>query len=225
MSETSSYQSIGVYGGTFDPIHNAHLEVARAVAANFELDRLLIIPAHRPPHKDPASISDAYHRYAMAALATMEDPRLFVSTIELEMPDKPYTFETVERLKQIYGPGTKQYLIIGADSFAEINTWREPERLLSSANLIVAARPGSGMTASHLPARFRSRVRDLREGGEKPADLEVEGEDGCFIYLTGYVKSDISSTEVRRRAREGRPVGEMVPPQVADYIEKYRIYR
>ncbi|HSE98331.1 MAG TPA: nicotinate-nucleotide adenylyltransferase [Blastocatellia bacterium] len=225
MSETLSYRSIGVYGGTFDPIHNAHLEVARAVAANFELDRLLIIPAHRPPHKNLASISDAYHRYAMAALATIDERRLFVSTIELEMPDKPYTFETVERIKRLYGPETKQYLIIGADSFAEINTWREPERLLSSVNLIVAARPGSGMTASHLPAGFGSRVRDLREGGEKPADLESQDEEGSFIYLTDYVKSDISSTEIRRRAREGRPVGEMVPPHVADYIEKYRLYR
>jgi nicotinate-nucleotide adenylyltransferase len=220
MGETLSCQSIGVYGGTFDPIHNGHLEVARAIAEHFRLDRLLIIPAHSPPHKDPASISDAYHRYAMAVLATMNEPKLMVSTIELDMPERPYTFETVERLRELYGRETKQFLVIGADSFAEINTWREPERLLSSTNLIVAARPGVEMRGAHLPARFRPRVRDLRE-----LDRLEQEEEGYFIYLTGYVASDISSTEIRRRARRGEPVGEMVPPPVAGYIEKYRLYR
>ena len=217
-------QSIGAFGGTFDPIHNGHLEVARAVARHFELDRLLIIPAHRPPHKDPATISNAYHRYAMAVLASAEEPRLMASTIELERPDKPYTFETIERLVRLYAPGTRLFLIIGADSFAEIDTWREPERLLSSTNLIVAARPGGEISTAHLSASARARVRDLRRfrgeatgGGQK--------EEGFFIYLTGYVMSDISSTEIRRRVRQGQSIEGMVPSSVAHYIEKYGLYR
>lgn len=225
MSETLSYRRIGAYGGTFDPIHNGHLEVARAVVERFNLDRLLIIPAHRPPHKDPAFVSDAYHRYAMAVLATLGEPRLVVSILELEMPDKPYTFETVERLKQLYGPDANLFLVIGADSFAEINTWREPERLLSNTNLIVAARPGVDMTISHLPAQARSRVRDLRDHKGPPPVAGREGEERFLIYLTGYVMSDISSTEIRRKAKEGRPVGETVPPPVAEYIDKYGLYR
>ncbi|HWP41886.1 MAG TPA: nicotinate-nucleotide adenylyltransferase [Blastocatellia bacterium] len=222
MSETVSYRSLGAYGGTFDPIHNGHLEVARAIAKNFELDRLLIIPAHSPPHKEPASVSDPYHRYAMAALATQHEPRIMVSTIELVAPDRPYTIETVDRLKQLYGPATRQFLIIGADSFAEIDTWREPERLLSSTNMIVAARPGVEMVTSHLPAWARERVRDLRCGHEPPSGQD---EEGYFIYLTSYVLSEISSTEIRQRARRGEPIGEMVPPPVAGYIEKYGLYR
>jgi nicotinate-nucleotide adenylyltransferase len=217
-------QSIGAFGGTFDPVHNGHLEVARAVARNFGLDRLLIIPAHRPPHKDPATISDPYHRYAMAVLASAEEPRLMASTIELEKPDMPYTFETVERLKRLYAPGTRHFLIIGADSFAEINTWREPERLLSSTNVIVVARPGVEMRTSHLNASARERVRDLRgrQGVETGGGPQ---EEGFFIYLTSYVISDISSTEIRRRARRGLPLEGMVPPSVAGYIEKYGLYR
>ena len=133
---------IGAYGGTFDPLHNGHLEVARAVARNFALDELLIIPAHRPPHKNSRSISDAYHRYAMAVLATLDEPRMKVSTIEIEAPERPYTFETIERLRDVYGSQASLFFVMGADSFEELNTWREPERILANANLIVAARPG-----------------------------------------------------------------------------------
>jgi nicotinate-nucleotide adenylyltransferase len=200
------------------------MEIARAVAGNFGLDRLLIIPAHRPPHKDPAAVSDAYHRYAMAVLASAEETRLMVSTIELEKPDKPYTFETVERLERLYAPHTKHFLIIGADSFAEIDTWREPERLLSSTNLIVAARPGVEISTAHLSASARARVRDLR-GFRGEATGRRQQEDGFFIYLTGYVMSDISSTKIRRRVRQGRSIEGMVPSSVADYIDKYGLYR
>jgi nicotinate-nucleotide adenylyltransferase len=201
------------------------MEVARAVARNFELDRLLIIPAHRPPHKDPDAVSDAYHRYAMAVLASAGDPRLMVSTIELEKPDKPYTFETVERLERLYAPHTRHFLIIGADSFAEIDTWREPERLLSSTNLIVAARPGVEISTTHLSASARARVRDLRRFRSEATGGGQQEEEGFFIYLTGYVMSDISSTEIRRRVRQGESIEGMVPSSVVDYIEKYGLYR
>src|SRR5215216_1026405 len=116
---------IGAYGGTFDPIHNGHAEIACAGTRNFRLDRLLIIPAHRPPHKSRSAISDAYHRFTMSVLATLDEPRAIVSMIELEEPARPYSFQTVERLRQVYGAQARLFFIIGADSFEEINTWRE----------------------------------------------------------------------------------------------------
>jgi nicotinate-nucleotide adenylyltransferase len=206
---------IGAYGGTFDPIHLGHLEIARAVAQEFRLDEMLIIPAHCPPHKAASAVSKPFHRYAMATLATEDDERLKVSTIEMEMPERPYTFQTVERLYGIYGADAKLFFVMGADSFADIMKWREPERLLSSVSVVVAARPGTEVETSHLPEKFRSRVR---RSGE-------EGEDEHLIYLTSYVERDISSREIRRAAREGLSIREMVPRRVADYIEKYGLYR
>ncbi|MEW6210112.1 MAG: nicotinate-nucleotide adenylyltransferase [Acidobacteriota bacterium] len=205
---------IGAYGGTFDPIHLGHLEIARAVAERFRLDEMLIIPAHCPPHKTAGEVSKPFHRYAMAVLATADDARLKVSTIEMEMPERPYTFQTIERLYGIYGADAKLFFVMGADSFADIMKWREPEQLLSAVSIVVAARPGTEVETSHLPERFRSRVRPPDEAGE----------DEHFIYLTSYVERDLSSREIRRCAREGLSIREMVPRRVADYIEKYGLY-
>lgn len=209
-----SRRRIGAYGGTFDPVHLGHMGIARAVAEKFRLDETLIIPAHCPPHKTASAVSKPFHRYAMAVLATMDDANLKVSTLEMEMPERPYTFQTIERLYGIYGTEAKLFFVMGADSFADIMTWRESERVLSSVSVIVAARPGTEVETSHLPEKFRSRIRQAGEGDE--ADH--------FIYLTNYVERDISSREIRRCVREGQKISEMVPQRVAEYIEKYGLY-
>src|SRR5262245_37355018 len=95
---------IGAYGGTFDPIHRGHVEVASAVVDKFEMDELLIIPAASPPHKDPRDLSSSHHRFAMAAIGTLSVPRVHVSAVEIDSPSNPYTFETVTRLRALYGP-------------------------------------------------------------------------------------------------------------------------
>jgi nicotinate-nucleotide adenylyltransferase len=202
-------------------VHNGHIEVARAVFRKFDLDRMLLIPAHRPPHKDARSISDAYHRYAMAVLATLDEPRISVSTIELEAPDRPYSFETVERLTRCYEPQTELFFVVGADSFEEINTWREPERLLSSANLIAVTRPGYQVLTSHLPEPMRASIVDLRGAN----DLDRGHRNGNRVYLTDCANTEVSSSEIRRRARAGESIAEFVPARVASYVEKYGLYR
>ena len=214
---------IGAYGGTFDPVHNGHVEVMRAIVQNFELDQLLIIPAHRPPHKGLRAIAGDYHRFTMAVLASLDEPRVLVSTIELEAPDRPYTFETIDRLRTVLGTETKLFFVMGADSFKEINTWREPARLLSSTSLIVITRPGHDVDASHLDERFRSTIVDLRgrEGELKGANDTNEH----HIFVTGCVNVAISSTEIRQRTRDGESIGDLVPTRVADYIRKYELYR
>ena len=214
---------IAAYGGTFDPVHNGHVEVVRAIVRNFGLDQLLIIPAHRPPHKGLRAIAGDYHRFTMAVLASLDEPRVLVSTIELEAPDRPYTFETVERLRSEFGKEATLFFVMGADSFEEINTWREPARLLSSTNLIVITRPGHDVSASHLDERFRSTIVDLRgrEGELQPG----EGSSEHHIYVTSYVNIGVSSTEIRQRVRDGASIADLVPPRVADYIRKYELYR
>lgn len=204
-------------------MHNGHIEVVRAIVQNFLLDQLLIIPANRPPHKNSSAISDRYHRFAMSVIASLEEPRVLVSTIELESPDRPYTFETVERLRSIFGTKTRLFFVMGADSFQEIGAWREPARLLSSTNVIVVTRPGHEVTSSHLDEQFRSTVVDLRQRDGKP---EIGGElNEHRIYLTGYVNTGISSTEIRQRVRAGESIEGMVPAHVADYIRRYELYK
>jgi nicotinate-nucleotide adenylyltransferase len=216
-----SERRIGVYGGTFDPIHNGHLDVARAVIGYFEMDELLIVPAHRPPHKTTQTISDAYHRYAMAALATEDDARLKVSTIELEAPSRPYTFETMQRLREAFGPEAQLFFVIGADSFEEINLWREPERILDNSHLIVITRPGHSLDTSHLPARFVAGLTDWRDGQKTEAAPQVAGR----VYLSDLVNFNVSSTEIRRKVRDGEPIDGLAPARVIDYIRKYALYR
>ena len=214
---------IAAYGGTFDPVHNGHVEIVRAVVKNFDLDQLLVIPAHRPPHKGSQVIAEGYHRFAMAVLATLDEPRVTVSTLELEAPGRPYTFETIDRLRGELGAETELFFVMGADSFEEINTWRETERLLLSTNLIVVTRPGHTVESSHLEARFRSTVIDLRGSeGERKA---IAGLNGPHIYVTGYLNADISSSEIRQRIREGESIDGLVPPRVADYVRRYELYR
>ncbi|HSB10556.1 MAG TPA: nicotinate-nucleotide adenylyltransferase [Blastocatellia bacterium] len=214
---------IAAFGGTFDPIHNGHVEVARAIVQKFDLDRLLMIPAHRPPHKKTNPIAGAYHRHTMAVLGLLDEARVFVSTIELESPDRPYSFETIERLKTVLSPHTKLFFIIGADSFEQINTWREPGRLLSSTSLIVVTRPGHEVKSSHLDERFRSTIVDLR--GSAPLIEAVRDSGEHNIYLTNCVSADVSSTQIRQMVRDGEPIDDRVPARVADYIEKYELYR
>jgi nicotinate-nucleotide adenylyltransferase len=158
----------------------------------------------------------------MAVLGMLEDEYATVSTVEIEAPDSPYTFETVERLRAAFEPGDAFFFIMGADSFEELMSWREPERILEGCNLIVAARPGHEVATSHLPVTISTRVVDLRGcGGEAAKTTAPRGE----IYLTDYVIKDISSTEIRKRAREGGDLGGLVPPLVANYISRYGVYR
>jgi len=218
---------IGAYGGTFDPLHNAHLEIARAVVENFTLDELLLIPAHVPPHKQLRRVLDAYHRYTMAVLATLDEPRVKVSAMEIEAPDKPFTFETIERLRDVYGSQAVLFFVLGADSFEEMGSWREPARILANANLIVVTRPGYDAHSSHLSARLAASVVDLRgrpdrSDAEKRRRYEMKA---SHIFLTDYVNSAVSASEIRKRVRDGETIEHMVPPRVADYVEKYELYR
>jgi len=164
----------------------------------------------------------------MAALASLDEPSALVSTLEIEAPDKPYSFQTIERLKSLYGPGTDLFFIMGADSFEEINTWREPARLLASANVIVITRPGHEIDSLHLPAGLTSSIIDMRgrSGDESGITRKLNADSkACLIFLTDCVNKDISSTEIRQRVRDGKPIDEMVPPRVATYVKKYELYR
>jgi nicotinate-nucleotide adenylyltransferase len=184
---------------------------------------MLFVPAFVPPHKRGRAISAAFHRYAMLALATADEERMFVSGIEIEAPSRPYTVETLDRLGR-EEPGAQLFFLMGADSFAEVTTWREWEKLLGAYSVVVAQRPGSDLDlapAGHLPPGLRQNVIDLR-GGARPAKGMMAAP---HIYLTDYVAEDVSATQVRAEAAAGRSVAGLTPLAIADYIAKYRLYR
>ncbi len=223
MSEERLRQRIAVYGGTFDPVHNGHLQVAEAVLKAFALDRLLFVPASVPPHKRKQTISSPFHRLAMLVLATATANRMFVSTIELEAPTRPYTIETLGRLRMELEP-VRLFFIMGADSFRDVTSWREHTRLLSEYDVIVATRPGydnGESIAGHLASSLQERIVDLR-GGRLPS---VENLDSPHIYLTDYVAVDVSATDIREAVEQGGAIDGMVPQMVAAYIEKYKLYK
>ena len=214
----SAQKRIALYGGTFDPVHVGHLEIARRVSGVFEIEKVIFIPAQMAPHKIGRPVTDPIHRYAMLALATQDDPRLLISTFELDGPDRRYTVNTVEHFQRELNDSTELFFIMGADSWSEITTWREWERLLTMTNHIVVTRPGYEPATTHVGSHAE-RIVDLRSGRELPR--------ASGIFLTDVVMNDVSATNIRRLASEGRTdeLEDLLPGPVLEYIKKYGIYR
>ncbi len=212
------------YGGTFDPVHAGHLAVARRLTQLFALDEIVFIPAMIAPHKRATPPVSAWHRYAMLALATQHDEGFRVSTIELDRPEQPYTAETLARLKAETNHLTRTFFIMGADSWTEIRTWREWERVLTMINHIVVTRPNYMLSAEHVSDRVRKRIVDV-QGATSEQIAEALNEDGeTKIFLTDAVMADVAATTVRRRAENADEFDELVPHEVLRYIRKYELY-
>lgn len=214
---------IAFYGGSFDPVHNGHLLIAQRLSALFGLDEFVFIPAFHAPHKPDRKPTSAYHRYAMLSLATADEPGISVSRLEFELPDKPYTVETLGRLKKIY-PDTNIFFVMGADSWMDILTWREWEKVLIMVSHIVVTRPGYEIGFDHVTEHIRKRIIDTR-GNNWTWDLGP-GTSEARIYISDAVELDVSASNLRRKIRGGEPGWQsQVPAGVAKYIEKYQIYK
>ena len=217
---------IAIYGGTFDPVHVAHLEIARRVSQLFAIDEFLFVPARAAPHKLDRDVSSPLHRYAMLALATQRDPRLLISTVEMDEPARQYTVDTLTHFRSQSEASTDLFFVMGADSWAEITTWREWERLMTLANLIVVTRPGVEFSAANAGGAVAERVVDIRGQTSGSAPLTVEP-GSRKIFVTDVVAMDVSATRIRQAVRENRrdDLDRLVPLEVANYIRKYRLYR
>ena len=212
---------IGLYGGTFDPVHQGHLDVARRVGKLFEIDEILFVPAQLAPHKLGRPVTPAIHRYAMLVLATKDDAQLRISTFELDAPDRRYTVDTLTHFQQTLVEADL-FFIMGADSWADIETWRNWEQLLTMTNHIVVTRPGYPVSTEHSP--FIDRIVDTR-GRTQTAELKAARTPQ--IFFTDVVMDDIAATDIRRLCREGKfyELGGSVPEAVIEYLRKYQIYR
>ena len=212
---------VAIYGGTFDPVHNGHLEVARRVLKLFELDEVIFVPAWAPPHKRNANITSAFHRFAMLALATEEDQQLRVSTVELDAPELPYAVETVDRMKNV---SARTFFLIGADSWSEISTWHEWQKLLTMCELIVVTRPGYEINSVATPS---IELVDLRNVDANQISEVLRPNGQPRVFITNVVMMDVSATRIRVAVQknDGPGLQTMVPPAVARYIDKYNLYR
>lgn len=209
---------IAFYGGSFDPPHIGHLTIAERLIEVFALDEFVFVPAFHAPHKREKNPAAALHRYAMLCLATSDAPKIKVSRMEIEAPERPYTVETLARIKNELADA-QFFFVMGADSWDEITTWREWEKVLTIINVIVVARPGYAIEFSHVGKNIRERIVDERGRMQ----FDSDGEDK--IYITDVVKIDVSATEIRKSVRRNDANWrEMVPKAVARYIEKYGIY-
>ena len=196
---------IGVLGGTFDPPHLGHLWLGALAADAIDLDRVLFMPAAQPPHKDERVVSRATDRLLMTRLAILADPAFELSAIEMERSGPSYTIDSVAELKRLT-PDATLYLVMAADSLAQIDTWREPDRLLDEIEWVVGPRPGSNHPdRSVIEERF--------------------GERAARIHLLDGPSLDVSSSEIRRRVAAGHTIRYLVPRDVEEMIIDRRLYR
>ena len=201
---------IGVMGGTFDPIHNGHLVTAEEAWKQFQLDQVLFVPSGSPPHKDNRENLDAEDRYLMTVIATATNPHFRVSRMEVDRRGPSYTIDTVRELHRIYGKNTEVFFITGADAILEILTWKEPDLVLREATFIAATRPGY----------------DLKKLEESLPQVEKDRHDTDPRVLVMEIPAlAISSTDIRNRVKQGRPITYLVPEGVSEFIEKSGFYR
>lgn len=214
-------ERIGLFGGTFNPVHNGHLRAAAEVRAAFALDRILFIPSYIPPHKESRGIASAADRLRMVELACLGREGFIPSAIEVEARERSYSVLTLARVKALH-PGARLFFILGVDAFLEIGTWREYERVLDECRFIVTARPGFDLEAGAgvLGGRLRGRTCRVAAGG--PVDEAVI--ERCGVFLLPIEALEVSATGVRDRARRGGDLEDLVPPAVAAYIREHRLY-
>lgn len=210
----------GILGGTFNPIHLAHLRIAEEAQKEFRLDRVLFIPAADPPHKDIDGEVSFAHRFAMVERAIREYPCFQASDLEIRRSGKSFSVDTLEILQR-EDPAGERFFIIGLDSYRDIASWKDFTRLFSLCHLVVATRPGIAVEnpLDPLPVAIRRDFcYDSRAG-------KILHKSGNYVFFLSGTHLDISSTQVRQRLIEGQSVSRLVPPTVAEYIEEHGLYR
>jgi nicotinate-nucleotide adenylyltransferase len=199
---------IGIMGGTFDPIHHGHLVTADEARAQFGLDHVIFTPNRYSPLKDPTAVTEPEHRYLMTFLATVSNPYFSVSRLEIERPGASYTIDTI-REAALQHPKAELYYITGADAILQIlrGEWQHSAELLRMCRFIAATRPG-----------FTLDLETLRRSNATGRPIEN-------VHVMTIPAMAISSTEIRARVRDGRPIKYLVPEAVEAYILKHQLYR
>lgn len=197
---------LGIFGGTFNPIHHGHLIIAETVREALCLDRVLFVPVGVPPHKTGADIADAEHRFRMVECAVSSNPCFEASRLEIERKGFTYTIDTLTALQRVYGCEAALFFIIGADVVPELTTWKEHKIVFGLCEFAAVFRPGMEKMA------FLQQIEQL----EKTQGVRIHPVDAPTI--------DISSTDIRERRKAGKSIRYLVPSCVEDYMIKYELY-
>lgn len=200
-------QTVGILGGTFNPVHLGHLILAQRALETYDLEKVMLVPAASPPHKPTSNLLPAHHRLAMLELAAEGDPALEVCTIELERSGVSYAVDTVGSLCR-RNPDTDIYFIIGADTLPELHLWKDIYDLLAMCTFVTFARPGF----------------DLEQIMAKGLHLDQPWQDRLLEHLTMGREIDISSSDIRHRVAEGLRIRYLVPDRVGMYIAEHHLY-
>lgn len=195
----SSCSKVGLFGGTFDPIHNAHLDVARQALVQMDLDQVILVPSKHPPHKTEEGMTRARLRYRMVQLAVEDRVGLDVSPVEINREGPSYTVDTLKEMKEVFD---EIMFIVGADNLINIDTWKNPEELLNICPFVVAPRGGI------LKEDFTGSI--------------FKGKDIRFLKMS---EISLSSTEVRERISDGQAVDGLVPERVLNFIMEKDLYQ
>ena len=224
--------NIGLFGGSFDPIHRGHLALAQAAADRFSLRQVLFVPASAPPHKQKQPVTSFVHRYTMVALATQDDKRWVPSLLESGEagarggPAANYSIDTVRRVKQTMKKADRLFFLVGIDAFKDIAKWHEARALLAECEFIVASRPGFSLraVAESLPEPLRPPAAVTKPFQKQAAtgDLVLPG---VILHLLDGVQQNVSATTIRTAAAQGKPLGRWLDPRVAEYVKKTGLYR
>lgn len=233
--------NIGLFGGTFDPIHKGHMTLARAARERCSLGRIYFVPASVPPHKRQQPLTSYFDRYAMIALATKDDKDFVPSQLEApsefalaaarkksasDSPAANYSIDTIRHLKATLKKADRLFFLIGIDAFDEISKWHEAEALFRECEFIVASRPGYSLAnvANALPERLRPKAAATKPFAKQPAqgDLILPG---VSVHLLENVHENVSATAIRQAVAAQRPLTKLVDPAVAEYIKKMGLYR
>jgi nicotinate-nucleotide adenylyltransferase len=207
---------IGVLGGTFDPIHVGHLDLGSAARNALGLETLLVVPANIPPHR-PQPLASSHHRFAMAALASIEQSGWRLSDVELQDASPSYTSTTLKRLHAAGVSARDLVFVLGADAFAEIESWHAFPSIFDLAHFAVVSRPGHPV--ADIPHRLPSlRARMVSGSADRLRSATT------MIFLIDGKTADVSSTAIRERLAKGQPIAGLVPDRVAQYIEQQQLY-
>jgi nicotinate-nucleotide adenylyltransferase len=207
LSGAGGSKAFGILGGTFDPIHDGHLALAREALTELDLDHVFFVPNADPPHKQGQAVTAARHREAMVSLAIERESTFVLSRLELDRPGPSYAVETVATLaSEARQEGRPEpWFVMSAEVLDDFHTWRQPERILGLCRVAVAPRPG----ADPLDGRWVAR--------------HYPGFESRFAFLPG-PELDIASTTIRELVSRGRPIGDLVPAPVAGYIAAHGLY-
>jgi nicotinate-nucleotide adenylyltransferase len=211
---------VGLFGGTFNPIHFGHLRPAEEIGEEFDLDPVLFIPAAAPPHKKKEGILSAPLRLEMVRLAVSDNPRFSASGVELERPGKSYSIQTIEHFRREFGPEARLHFILGLDAFLEINTWKDFPVFFHLCHFVVMTRPGfeKKFSREHLPVELAEDFcYDTRTMGYAHVS-------GFFVYPREITALDISSTRIRDFLAAGRSVRYLLPGPVEAFIRRNQLY-